>query len=349
MDNAVSRLKNALNLSMADAEVKSIIESKDEVVSKYENIFRLENIEEIDSDTFYNFLLFSNNKHWGGLYRSGKQITNDMNKLKEVLSKLIDERIPISERISFALPGQKGRIKGLGKAVLTAILLVSQPEKYGVWNSTSEEGLKELNLWPNFERGESNGSKYEKINSVLLELAKNLEVDLWTLDALFWFITQHSTDTEKTESSKPLLQQQKPEMLEDKNNFRLEQQLQTFLKENWERIEYLKDWDIYEREGDVVGIEYSTNIGRIDILAHHKTESRWLVIELKREQTPDSTLGQVQRYMGWIAERLAEPNDSVEGLILAGSFTDKLKYGLKFSRGVKLMSYEVRFDLKTVE
>ena len=273
-----------------------------------------------------------------------------MDNLKGVLSKLIDERIPISERINFVLPRKKARIKGLGKAVLTAILLVSQPEKYGVWNSTSEEGLKDLNLWPNFERGESNGSKYEKINSVLMKLAKKLEVDLWTLDALFWVITQHSPDIEKTESSKPLLSQQKPKIFETENNFRLEQQLQTFLKENWERIKYFKNWDIYEREGDVVGIEYNTkSIGFIDILAHHKTEFRWLIIELKRGQTSDDTLGQVQRYMGWIAEKLAEPNDSVEGLILAGSFTEKLRYGLKFSRGVKLMSYQIHFDLTSVE
>jgi len=46
--------------------------------------------------------------------------------------------------------------------------------------------LKELDLWPRFVRGATFGEKYAAINDVLTRLASDVEVDLWTLDALFW-------------------------------------------------------------------------------------------------------------------------------------------------------------------
>jgi hypothetical protein len=46
--------------------------------------------------------------------------------------------------------------------------------------------MRERGVWPTFPRGASEGEKYEIINSVLLQLAKDSNVDLWTLDALWW-------------------------------------------------------------------------------------------------------------------------------------------------------------------
>jgi len=80
-----------------------------------------------------------------------------------------------------------GSIKGFGPATITAILHVAHPDKiWCVWNSTSEAALVELGLYPEFARGERFGSCYVKFNSVLVDVAKSLDIDLWTLDGLWW-------------------------------------------------------------------------------------------------------------------------------------------------------------------
>jgi len=69
-------------------------------------------------------------------------------------------------------------------------------------------------------------------------------------------------------------------------------------------------------------------VGNIDLLAEHRKVPRWLVVELKRGQTNDDTMGQVLRYMGWVTKEPASPKESVEGLIVARSVDDKLRYAV---------------------
>jgi RecB family endonuclease NucS len=107
------------------------------------------------------------------------------------------------------------------------------------------------------------------------------------------------------------------------------------------------EWAIYEEDGDPeAGYEYPCPIGRIDLLARHRTEPRWLVIELKRGQTSDQTAGQVLRYMGWVQGELAGKGDQVEGLLIAHSIDDGLRFALTAIRNVRLMLYEVNFRLR---
>jgi hypothetical protein len=74
---------------------------------------------------------------------------------------------------------------GIGRAIATAVLHVLHPDKYGVWNGTSENGMKFCGVWPSFERGESAGMRYLRINEMLLRLAGDLNVNLWVLDMLW--------------------------------------------------------------------------------------------------------------------------------------------------------------------
>jgi RecB family endonuclease NucS len=91
--------------------------------------------------------------------------------------------------------------------------------------------------------------------------------------------------------------------------------------------------------------EYPTDVGDIDLLAKHRTQPRWLVVELKRGQTSDDTVGQILRYIGWIRKHLAKPKESVEGLIIARSVDDNLRYAASEVPHVKLMEYQVSFHL----
>jgi len=119
--------------------------------------------------------------------------------------------------------------------------------------------------------------------------------------------------------------------------------------DNWSRIPLANHWNLYEEYGEVVGYEYNTKeIGKIDLLATHKTQPRWLVIELKREQTSDDTIGQVLRYMGWVQQHLASQGETVEGLIIARQSDARIRYALMHTTNVAFMCYQVGFHLQAV-
>ena len=80
----------------------------------------------------------------------------------------------------------------LGPAVLTAILHVAYPDRYGVFNNTLVEGMKKLGLWPGKLSSAPFADQYEEVNPIQLKLASHLEIDLWTFDYLWWFVL-HST------------------------------------------------------------------------------------------------------------------------------------------------------------
>ena len=84
---------------------------------------------------------------------------------------------PIEERYDYTIR----HVSGMGRAVATAILLVMFPREIWGVDTTSEAGIKTLDLWPRFDRGESEGRRYVKINAILLRLCRELGVDLWTL------------------------------------------------------------------------------------------------------------------------------------------------------------------------
>jgi len=85
------------------------------------------------------------------------------------------------------------------------------------------------------------------------------------------------------------------------HSFAMERQLHEFLWENWDQTELGQEWVRYTETGDErAGYEHVCGVGRIDILARHRRDGRWLVVELKRGQSNDETVGQVLRYIGWV-------------------------------------------------
>jgi len=181
-EQAIARLRKVLAHLGANQASQQSIESRDEVMRRFQPIFSIEHLPDLSQEEFHAFLLLKNNQHWSGLQRHSPKMCADMPLLRSALTALIDETQPIESRLDQAAT----TVHGMGKAVATAILLIVYPEKYGVWNSTSEGGLKALNLWPRFERGESLGDRYAKINQILNQLANDLQIDLWTLDVLWW-------------------------------------------------------------------------------------------------------------------------------------------------------------------
>lgn len=129
-------------------------------------------------------------------------------------------------------------------------------------------------------------------------------------------------------------------------SFSLERHLHDFLRENWDRTKLGEEWALLTEGGDLVGYEYPTGVGRIDLLAHHRTDERWLVIELKRGRNSDSTVGRVARYVGWVTEHLANEDETVEGLVIAHVGDEKIRYALNVLPNIDFRTYEVEFRLR---
>lgn len=181
-DLAIEKFRNIMEKPETKQGIKSIIQSRDDVLSRYQLIFNRQNIPDLSEEEFRSFLYFENNRHWSGLYRHVTALTEDMVALRQALLILLDSGRPLANRYNEAV----GRVKGFGKALATAILLVSSPNENGVWNNTSEGALRQVGLWQEYVRGKTPGQQYEQLNQLLKQMSIDLGIDLWTLDALMW-------------------------------------------------------------------------------------------------------------------------------------------------------------------
>jgi len=360
-EEAISKLRNMLGqISVDSADDYSrvgaqIIDAKSKVLEKYQPIFSPANLDNLTADDFKSFLLFKNNQHWDSLHRQSGRMTEDMKKLKNALKILTDESQLIENRLNKLRPNSgEPMVKGLGRAVITAILQVVNPNKYGIWNNTAEAGMKELKIFPEFNRGIAFGEKYKLVNTVLLGATQKLEIDLWTLDMLWWRVikthiprgTGLADEYSEISAERELDAEGIEEKPSSENVFALEKYLHEFLVDNWDVTELSKEWDLLEEDGEIVGSKYYTGeVGEIDLLAKHKTENKWLVIELKRNQTSDSTVGQLLRYMTWVRKNLAEEQTIVVGLVICHTVDKNLQYALDGQTNIKSMTYQIDFKL----
>jgi restriction system protein len=135
------------------------------------------------------------------------------------------------------------------------------------------------------------------------------------------------------------------EHIEDPSVFGLEKHLEEFLVANWANTELGNDYDIYEVDGEVVGQQYSSDTGPLDILAISKDKSELLVVELKKGRASDAVVGQTQRYMGFVQYELAEVNQTVKGVIIGLESDLRLRRALSVIPNIKFYRYEVNFKL----
>lgn len=135
------------------------------------------------------------------------------------------------------------------------------------------------------------------------------------------------------------------ETVRDPSVFALEKHLEDFLVKNWKQTELGKDHDIYEEEGELVGQQYPTDTGPIDILAISKDKRQLLVVELKRGRASDNVVGQIQRYMGYVLQELAEEGQTVKGVIIALEDDLSIKRALAVTQNIEFYRYQVSFKL----
>ena len=133
--------------------------------------------------------------------------------------------------------------------------------------------------------------------------------------------------------------------VEDPTVFALEKHLEDFLVSNWANTELGRRYNIYTVDGEIVGQQFLSDTGPIDILAISKDEKELLVVELKRGRASDVVVGQIQRYMGYVLDELAEEHQTVKGVIIALEDDTKIRRALRVAQGIEFYRYQVTFTL----
>ena len=134
--------------------------------------------------------------------------------------------------------------------------------------------------------------------------------------------------------------------IENPASFVMEEHLEAFLERNWEMTAFGKNFDLYQEDGEVVGRQFRTDTGPLDLLAVSKDGSRLLVIELKRGRAGDKVVGQILRYMSFVQAECAEPGQKVEGAIVALDDSLEIRRALEQVPHVKFYRYRIDFHLE---
>lgn len=159
-------------------------------------------------------------------------------------------------------------------------------------------------------------------------------------------VTRYASEIEQLiGGNKPATLFSTDDTVEDASVFALEKHLEDFLVQNWKQTELGRDYDIYEEDGELVGQQYQSDTGPIDILAISKDKKTILVVELKKGRVSDNVVGQIQRYMGYVNEELAEVNQVVRGVIIGLEDDLRIKRALSVTNNIEFYRYQVSFKL----
>lgn len=161
-----------------------------------------------------------------------------------------------------------------------------------------------------------------------------------------------SNITQYTEEIENLISGKRPadiiatdETIEDPSEFALEKHLEDFLVQNWHHTELGKKYDIYSDKGEIIGQQYPSDTGPIDILAISKDKKELLVVELKKGRIGDVVVGQILRYIGYVKSEIADKNQKVKGVIVAHENDIALKRALSATQNIEFFAYKVSFKL----
>ena len=127
-------------------------------------------------------------------------------------------------------------------------------------------------------------------------------------------------------------------------SFALEYQLRDFIVQNLGAISVQgKRLHLYVDPTGRDGTEFRTAVGPIDILANDDSGA-FYTFELKRARSPDHSIGQLSRYMGWVKQTIGRDRE-VNGVIVAKTIPESLRYAVSIIPNVSLFEYEVSFKL----
>ena len=285
------------------------------------------------------------------------RIIRDVGRFRETLKFLMDESKSVEDRLADVLDKKgKHHIEGMGRGLATSFLMDLDPGSYSTWNAKTEWGLTALGRMPQFAKADTVGDRYTK---VLRELAavRNLRPGVTFIDTdhFMHIVSADPVGIEAVEALRQggtiaTLSGTPPVVPVTDMEFVMEKYLEEFMEANFSKINFGASLELYSEDEESTGRQYPTSIGPIDLLAIDRQKKEFVVIELKKGKTGDAVVGQVLRYMGWVAENMVPklPGYSVRGIVVVRGEDEKLSYALKQMLSVTAFTYAVSFDLKRV-
>lgn len=157
--------------------------------NEFKEKFSVDNLISVDKlcTDYEHFLYFRNNLSWTNLHRTGLKALEQPKRLWDLVTFIQDESVDIKLRINKGLQGEL-HIKGIGKNILTALLHTFHPDTYGVWNNRTQATLEIIRRNPSLRS--DLGLTYNEINERLLQLSRELDTDLTTIDGLMWYVSK---------------------------------------------------------------------------------------------------------------------------------------------------------------
>jgi hypothetical protein len=195
------------------------------------------------------------------------------------------------------------------------------PDKYSVYNRISDEGLNMLGR-NTIKESDPFSKRYASLNAACQELSTEIKQPLYLIDSMF-SLTVHGVDSPLTmtpgtrtvahtgDENVPA-DNALPDAMEDSASFSLEKYLQEFIVSNWNKSPLGKMLDIYV-EDEEKGVQFTTGVGEIDILARDRANGDWVILELKKGRSDDAVVGQIFTVYGLDSQTQGQRDREGEG------------------------------------
>jgi restriction system protein len=132
-----------------------------------------------------------------------------------------------------------------------------------------------------------------------------------------------------------------------------ERHLEQYILNHFDTL--LRDWEVFDeppestidpdQECQPAGVRYRTTAGEIDLLCIDP-RGDLVVIELKVTRPSDGVVAQIDRYIAWVEQNLAEPDQRVRGLIIAKALSSRLSHALARRKGIRVWTYSWQMEFK---
>ena len=289
-----------------------------------------------------------------------RRMFNDIHSTKNIynlLTKIFEEdnshiKAEYIDRLYELNQGRKNSLTGQSAGAINCFLAVCDPRKNISMISLNDRFKIMKYLGVDLQNWEelSIGKKIVKSNHTILTYfrERNIYASARTINSFLYSTLLKEEWKGKLSSEKEMKDDEGTRTTQEQDCafiFGLEKHLEDFLIENWSMTELGKKYELIEENGELISQQYRTNIGIIDILVREKESGNYVVIELKRNQTSDDTVGQLARYMGWIKKNKAN-GSKVKGIIVARKYDEKLDYAIQMLKDVEVFIYKLDFKLE---
>jgi Endonuclease NucS len=289
-----------------------------------------------------------------------RRMFNDIKARKELSSTInsifleqdLDKKAALINKLYEVNAGRRNNLTGQSGNALNAMLAAFDPTNNASVISLKDRRmlyeLLELGTIPDFDSKDI-GKKIVLSNKGILDYfaalgprhsARTVSVFFYSPEFKPLWKPEKGSEEPDPPAPVPVLQE-----VTDPSLFYMESQLEDFLIENWDKTELGAKYSLIEEDGELVSQQFRTSIGIIDILARDKSSGQYVVIELKKSQTSDDTVGQLTRYMGWL-EAHKSGGQPTKGIIIAGQYDERLYYALRKLKDAEVYLYQVDFKLK---